>query len=1222
MSPRKLGTILILFALLLFICGTGNAQVNTGSISGTVIDSSGAAIPNATVVVTNTSTGEARAAHTSDVGLYNVQGLLPGIYKVKISSPSFSSFEITLQVTVGSNLTANATLQVGKASTVVEVVGGGAVQVNTETQELSQLVDNSQLQQLPSLTRNPYDFVVLSGNVSNGDSTTTDMNSAQNMAARGVGYSINGQRESGTEILLDGVENIAVFGVSVGQLVPIDSIQEFNVLTNNFSAEYGRASGGVVNVDTKPGGNQYHGSLFEYNRLSAYTSNTFANAISDTPKGSYTRNQFGFNVGGPIIKNKLFLTYSQEFVRVRSSASISEDVFDPAFTSLMPSNISSYFSQFAANKFTPTATYTAGQLAAQGGFFASGVASDPAGVPLVNGITPIPDSTPVLDTISFKAPFDAGGGVPQNTYNLLARADYNFSDKTQMFFRYARYNETDFPGADFYSPYSQYDVGGLNDDDSYLFSFNHSFSTNFLSATKLSFTRFNSSQTFNNSLLHTPNLYLNTTNSQAADPISGNLIQMPGLENTTTGSGGLPFGGPQNTLQPGEGVSWTKGRHTMRFGGDFTYIQLNVGYGAYFQPIEALGSALPNAMNSFMNVGGSPNGPGNGGYESPVLQLTTRVDPAGALPCATNVYGEIIQTPACTVNPPLAAPSVERSYRYKDWDLYAMDSFRLNRRLTINYGLRYEHFGVQHNNIQSLDSNFYQGAVGSGPNGWAESVRDGQVLVTGQSPVGQFWANRWGTPAPRVGFAYDVMGDGKTSLRGGFGISYERNFGNVTYNASFNPPASAVVNFNCSANSSGVIGTSCPYYVSSLPTGSLGQAGPATGLPQVELRDNDAHINVAQTQFWSLGVDHQVFSNALLAISYSGAHSVHLYDLANINLAGAGNFYLGDPLVTGSDPATGVSCPWTDPLTGVATCYTRLNSQYSNINKRGSMGEGNYNGLNVKFQAQNIRRTGLTFIANYTYSHSLDDLSTTFSESLSNGSLGYTNYTHPQLDYASSDYDIRHRVVLSPIWETPWFNSGKGFLHQVAGGWNISGIFTIRTGIPFSMYDVSYLINYYDIPRVTFSGPITQYSVGKPVQSSPTSNFWTGLTLPPPANIGPLDPALDISDFGPYPANMSGRNIFHGPGAWYADMAVQKNFTLTERFGLQFRAEAFDIFNHHNFYVNNGFNYFAQGGAPGESAVGETPVTATEMKGGLGTFALGGNHDERRFGQFSLRLTF
>ena len=250
-----------------------------------------------------------------------------------VNSGNFKPFEATVEVTVGSHVTLDAKLSVSSETTEVQVVGEGGIAVNTQSQELSQVVDTLQLSQLPSLTRNPYDFVALSGNISAGDNSTNSMNSGQNIATAGVGVSINGQREAGTEILLDGAENIAVFSVGVGVETPVDSVQEYSVITNNFSSEYGRASGGVVNLTTKSGTNQIHGSGWEFNRLSAYTANTYANDAANNaflqsggtgalpdPKGLYTRNMFGFAAGGPILKNKLFIFESTEWTRVRSSS--------------------------------------------------------------------------------------------------------------------------------------------------------------------------------------------------------------------------------------------------------------------------------------------------------------------------------------------------------------------------------------------------------------------------------------------------------------------------------------------------------------------------------------------------------------------------------------------------------------------------------------------------------------------------------------------------------------------------------------------------------------------------------------------------------------------------------------------------------------------------------------------------------------------------------------
>ena len=280
--------VLGLFALLA-VCGVAaSAQVETGQIAGTVVDQTGAIVPGASVVVKNLGTNYARTVMTSSTGSYLITGLEPAIYQVTVNSGSFKPFSAKVEVTVGGHVTLDAKLSVSATVTEVEVVGEGGAQVNTQTQELSQVVDTQQMLQLPSLTRNPYDFVAISGNVSSGDSTSTSssalgVSGGQNLTDRGVGFALNGQRETGTEILLDGVENIAVFNEGVGEDIPVDATQEYSVVTNNFPAEYGRAAGGVVNVTTKAGTNSIHGSAWEFNRLSAYTANTYGNdAIANT----------------------------------------------------------------------------------------------------------------------------------------------------------------------------------------------------------------------------------------------------------------------------------------------------------------------------------------------------------------------------------------------------------------------------------------------------------------------------------------------------------------------------------------------------------------------------------------------------------------------------------------------------------------------------------------------------------------------------------------------------------------------------------------------------------------------------------------------------------------------------------------------------------------------------------------------------------------------------
>ena len=459
----------------------------------------------------------------------------------------------------------------------------------------------------------------------------------QELAARGVGYAINGQRESGTEILLDGVENVSVFGVAVGQDIPIDGVQEYSIITNNFSPEYGRASGGVVNVTTKAGSNSWHGTAWEFNRLSSYTANTYDNVANGLPKGVYTRNQFGFQVGGPIIKNKVFVSESTEFTRVRSGSVQTQEVFDPAFIGYLPQNAQDYFNAYATAPAPVTGVAaTVDDLNA----------ATPGFVGLVNGTTAIPGSTPVFDTTTFVVPFDAGGGSPQNTYTTVGRLDFNLSDKTQMFFRGANERAVFQNGVSFFSAYPQYNVGGVNYNQSYLFSINHNFNANLLNNTKISFTRYNSYNSYDGAQQSVPNLMFVTP----VDPATGGTIAMPGLDNLSEpGLGGLPFGGPQNTIQFEHDLSWTKGRHNMKFGGQFTYIQMNIAYGAYAQAVEQLGSNSIHSMHNLENTPGNPLG-------SPLSQFQARVNANGSLPCPQNEWGEFIGSTVAPGQPGYGTP--------------------------------------------------------------------------------------------------------------------------------------------------------------------------------------------------------------------------------------------------------------------------------------------------------------------------------------------------------------------------------------------------------------------------------------------------------------------------------------------------------------------------------------------------------------------------------------
>jgi hypothetical protein len=542
-------------------------------------------------------------------------------------------------------------------------------------------------------------------------------------------------------------------------------------------------------------------------------------------------------------------------------------------------------------------------------------------------------------------------------------------------------------------------------------------------------------------------------------------------------------------------------------------------------------------------------------------------------------------TAACSINLPATPPVFARSNRFHDWAVYAQDSFKLTPRLTLNYGLRYEYFGVQHNNHQNLDSNFYYGS-GS----YVQSVRTGQVFTAPTSPIGSLWSPSYGTVSPRIGFALDIFGDGKTSFRGGYGISYERNFGNVTFNVIQNPPNYAVVVINNTV-------------ITSSNSGPLAGATGSVPLPPTSLRNVDEHIRTAQTQFWDAAVDRQLARNTLVSLQYAGARGLHLYDIKNINVQGGGQVLLGDPLTVNGN--TGLS---------------RLNNQYSNINNRGSNGDSYYQSINVQFQTTNYRNTGLSLVANYTYSHQLDDLSTTFSETNNAFGLGYLQPFNPGFDRGSGDLDLHQRLVIAPLYRTPKIG-GNRLMNETLGGWQVTGIYTVRTGAPFSYFDSTNNNSSYQVARYTpAAGVIPQHTFTKipsGVNGGGANSYEIGNL---PAAVSFANPALPapglskgISDWGPFPATMVARNSFRGPGAWTFDASVSKIFPIHEQINVEFRAEGFDLLNHHNLFIQESLNDVFN--------VGDgVPVPITASKGGIGLF--GGSNDERRFGQFALKINF
>ena len=1115
------------------------AQTETGQISGTVRDSSGALVAGAKVMIKSANTGITREAVTNSVGIYTFPGIKPDTYEVTVDATGFQKWVRKIVVSVGGEADGSAQLVVGTTATTIEVQGiGEAVAVNTESQTLQQVVTAQQINALPTdQDRNPYALVGTAANVQQ------DTNSG-----RGAGYAINGQRSASTSILLDGAENVDTFTAGVGQAIPLDSVQEFSVMTNNYSAEFGRASGGVVNLVTKSGTNQFHGSAYEFNRVSALSSNTYNNDAFDITKGVFTRNNFGFSVGGPVIKNKLFFFDNLEWIRVRSAAPTFDTIIDPGSYSQLAAASQAFFTQYGtlASGLTPLG------------------AAFPCGVGTLN-----------CDTVSFTVPSDAGGGAPENTWDEIGKVDYNISDKTLFSFRYAGYHEIDFPGYVNSSPYAGYSTGQSDFAQNYTASLNHVFAPTLVNEVKVIYNRLNGPVQPLGSNPVGPTLYT----ASSLPSVGGFPLVFPGYSETTPGNS-IPFGGPQNLYQVFDDVSWTHGKHQFKFGGQFIQIRDNRIFGAYENAVENLGTNLSTGLGNLIT--------GN------IHQFQGAVYPQGEFPCVKDTSGNPIVTPACTLTLPVGPPDFERNYHYNDSAFYGQDTWKITPRLTLNGGLRWEYYGVQHNANQALDSNF---VMGSG-NTIFNRIQNGSVKLASQGGV--FWKPYHGGFGPHIGFAWDIFGDTKMSLRGGYSIGYERNFGNVTFNAIQNPPAYAVVSL--------VAGSDLP----SMPV-YTDNAGPLAGtgtkaLPAVSQRAINQNMKPGYAETYDLSIERQLSRSSLVSISYAGSHGVHLYDISNVNPSFGDSLFLGN------------------------ATPNRLNYQYSNMNFRSDGGYSHYNSMSVQYRATNLMNKGVSLNTAYTWSHSLDPLSSTFTETNGGASglyyLGYLDAFNPNLDYGNSDFDIRQRFIVNGSWELPWMKSGGNpVTRAVLGGWGMGANFVAHSGAPFSIFDCDNA-NDTGCPQYAATG-LARTGSATPAGPNFEPNTFNYMTLPNtggiPNNIGisqgfPICSGLlhvgcvYTSDGSPYPE----RNNFFGPGFWNIDANFFKNFKLTERFQLQFRAEMYNIFNHHNQYIS-GLDLDTSFLSPDVNG-NPNPFIQTE-KGGQYGYA-GNPGDERRNIQLGLRLSF
>lgn len=1059
----------ILLATTFLICLglTASAQSTTGTVSGYVRDAQKAAVPNATVTLVNTATNATRTTISNGEGSYTFAAIQPGKYIVKSSATNFAEGTVNIEVVVAKETDVDIVLGVQGQQLNVDVVGESGVAVQTDSPQLGTTVSGRQVLELPSVTRNPYDYIALSA----GATSSND--------GRGQGFAVNGQRSASGNYILDGGENNDTFVTGVAQAVPLDAVQEFTLQTSNFSAEYGRGAGFIANVSTKSGANQFHGSAYEFNRNSRLAANTFTNKATvdlatgqATRRSVFNRNQFGGTIGGPILKDKLFFFGSVEPILVRSVATRFFFVPTSELLAISSPGTKAIFQRFPL----PSSGYT-------------GVVQRRTVTPFGGG-TPV--NIPIFREVGRSGPRDVGAGAPQNTFLSVARLDYNFSSLTQVYGRYA-FQRNDQAGkfSALNNPFTPaLDEPSFQKNQNLLINLTHTFSPNLITESRVVYNR-----------IFGP---INPTTPNPAFPGFGFRF-----ENATLPQGNSSFGGPQNLYQVFQTANLTKGNHSVKFGGQYVHLRDNRSFGAY-ESAEALFNDAQGFVNGVLN------------------RFTIALNPQGRFP------GD-------TVNAPFGPPSFTRHFHYNEFGFFIQDTYKATPRLTVTPGLRYEYFGVLHSvkDEKPLDANFY---LGTG-NSFAQQIANGRFLRTIDAPgnlKGHFYRPDYKNFGPRIGAAYDIFGDGKTVIRGGFGVFYDRNFGNVVFNAIQNPPNYATTRL---ANL-----TLTPDIVNN-QYAAFGTR-PTTTIRASSARYLGNDLKTAYTMAYNVTLEREIFNKLVAGASYVGNKGRRLYSLNNINRINSSQ--LLNPACLRDD-----SC-------------TRLNTTATSINERGNRNRSSYDALQLKLDSRYIERLGLQFGMNYTWSHSIDDGSSFFGDDLVNGFLGFgatDPFNFRTADKGDADFDVRHRFLANFIYNVPLFKNATGLKRTLLYGYGISGILSYQTGQPFTVFDGNNPEETVENTRPILVGRVPGYTL---VADKQQANVFLLL----PLNTGAFAGGSTVNrvEAGTLP-----RNTFRRPGTRSENIALLKDFGLPTVFGregvkVQLRGELYNVFNHPNLVVNAGSN--------------------------------------------------
>jgi hypothetical protein len=1095
------------------------ALAQTGSIQGTVTDSVGAVVQGAEVTVKNTGSNATRTATSSGSGAYSIPSLPPGNYDVTVKMASFKSFHVSsVDLTVGQVLGLNVQLEPGAVSEEIQVRADQIPDVDLETSQVSNLVDERSIKDLPLITRNPYELVLLSPGTSQ---TNTSLG----------GITVNGSRERNNNFLLDGVDNndTSVPGTMGGVLsADPESTQEFRVITNTFNAEYGRNTGAIVDVVTKSGTNSFHGNAYEFGRWNGFGgARDWFNRASEGPQDPYIRHQFGYSIGGPIRKDKTFFFFNQEFDRFITTLTGTATVPTPAFKT-------------GVFNFTYIDPNTLGTNTVPVDLTEAG-ANNIYGLPLDPTVQKIlalyPNPTQSADGVSGTIHYPSSSRT--SSYQTVAKIDHHFTERHTFTGRYG-YDHSYDPNP-FHDDILPGNVGATE---------SKSIGQG-LSASLVSSLTTNVLNSFNfgwNKIYAT----FNCTNRSEIDGVSpldqfGNARDYNMDPFTSFGCLSLVSNNQfrkTGTTSYTDSISWVHGSHTFKFGGDFRNI--------HEEGPNSFDSRRQINLNTFALFGD----PFNIGFNLIDIPGVTDQPNVGfaVSDAASSLYGFVAEDLNAEFFNKTGArlASDNRQFRQHEYDWYGQDTWKFRRNLTLTFGLRYQLDGVPYEE----NANFSN--LLTSPASFPVVMS-----IVGPGTGKQIYNSDYSNIEPRVGFSWDPKGDGKMAVRGAFGIFHDRVFGNLFGNARSNPPFEQdYLQFPFDT-----IGNTFSGPVTPAVPGIVPNTTPSATIPdgaQLAPVVFDTHFRNAASNNWNFGIQREIAGNNTLEMNYVGSEGHHIY--RNIDGNPPDPTLVNQLVAICSDPTNPLNTTGCTPdqVSGLnlyngfengvlpfnAVAHNAVLQPSYNV----SAGNSFYNALQAKFTRRLSH--GVQVQAAYTWAHAIDDSSDPLAPAQGNRTFPRNSRDLHQ-DRGNSDNDIRHVAVINYVWELP-FGNGKGYLnHGFSGrifeGIQLSGITTVQTGHPFEIRGRT------DSQRTGISGWANQ--VGDP--------FAGGQNDDPSINGGNKVWFSNPSAFQNQPINglpgSVGRNEFYGPGFVNFDAVFAKHIKITERFFAELRVEGFNIFNHPHF---------------------------------------------------------